>query len=118
MRRPSPRSGPSAAGDRLDHDGAAGRTRRPLWTVGRTTLDEPTGPLPSSVLGRRGKWRPAIAPVTASARYGLHTYGVVVVMAVNPIRSRMGRLSSVASTWRYRVPRRAATRARWATRAR
>ena len=53
-----------------------------------------------------------------AAGRGDQTYGVVVVTAVNPSRSRIGRLSLDASTSRKRKPRRAATPARCATVAR
>jgi hypothetical protein len=49
---------------------------------------------------------------------GDQMYGVVVVTGTNPSRSRIGRLSSDASTSRYRKPRSRARFARYATVAR
>lgn len=41
-------------------------------------------------------------PAPRTGPYGRYTYGVVVLSRTKPRRWRMGRLSSLASTWRYR----------------
>lgn len=57
-------------------------------------------------------------PAFSKPRQRVQTYGVVVVTARNPARSRIGRDMSVQSEWIRRAPRSIAARARAATSAR
>jgi hypothetical protein len=67
---------------------------------------------------RRGRGQAAPGAGLHRSAGGVKTNGTVSVSATNPSRSRIGRLLSEASTWRYRYPRSTASRARYATRAR
>ncbi|MFI8456158.1 NACHT domain-containing protein [Kitasatospora sp. NPDC085464] len=66
------------------------------WITGR---DHRPGRPPARRPGREIR-DPTHAPRTGP--YGRYTYGVVVLSRTKPRRWRMGRLSSLASTWRYR----------------
>ncbi len=78
----------------------------------------PAQAAPPKARSPRGAPPPTHLPQPAEPQHpqpphGVYIYGVVVPNFANPSPSRIGRLSSVASTWRNSNPRSAAIRARY-----
>jgi hypothetical protein len=71
------------------------------WTMPASRPDRASGGLREHVIiAMYSSADVSASPGVRSHADGFHMYGVVVVMAVKPSRRRIGRLSSVASTWR------------------